>query len=203
MSNSLKNCDEEDILQWLKVGKYSQKQQAITCLFHRFYPQVTGWVTSHGGAIDDGHDTATAALMSFARAVEAGKYQHQGKLDAFFMLIAKRKFFDTLRSRKRDNPAGVSLSMDEIFPGGNLPDVDWEDSFEVLSQDEGEENRLKLVEKCRNKLSERCKERLDRFYNLKQADIQIASEMGDKSVAVSKVMRNKCMDILRKCVFNN
>ncbi|MBK8450381.1 MAG: sigma-70 family RNA polymerase sigma factor [Saprospiraceae bacterium] len=192
MTNTLKKCTEENIIQWLEDKSPNMEQQSMTCLYTLFYERVKSWVLQNKGSEIDAQDSLTEALFSFVRCFREGKYSHEGKLEPFFMRIAKNKFFDICRKRKSDIPSGGIISIDENFPGGIPSDIEWTDPLiaEAESQEEIKQNQK--VEKCLNKLSESCKDRLVRFYYMQQSHKDIARDLGDSSEAVSKVMKNKC-----------
>jgi RNA polymerase sigma factor (sigma-70 family) len=60
---------------------------------------------------------------------------------------------------------------------------------------------LEIISRSFNKLGEPCHELLDQYYFKRKNMIQIASEMGYKNFETAKNQKYKCMERLRKMVF--
>lgn len=195
-----KNCTDENILAWLDDGSTHREQQALDCLYRRLIGQVVPWVLKHGGSETDGEDALVDALTGFVKTYRAGKYTDEGKLDNYVFSIAKFKFYDHCREQKRRGGGGPELSIEDVFPNGIPPGVNWEDPDEKQALDAEDLARREAVEKCFAQLDPKCQERLTRFWYQEQSHEEIAKAMGNATANGSKVMKGRCEEKLRQLV---
>lgn len=188
------SCTDQDVVKWLLDGSPSSENKAIECLYRRLLQIFRPWVFSRNGSNEDVHDAVTEAVIGFVQKFRQGKYQEMGKLENLLFRIAQRRFIDLLRTR------GAEIPVDPLEPIGSAYDGEEEDFLEKTEREADESAKHSKLAHCLEKIGERCKERLIRFWYMKQSHEEIANAMGDSSTAVSKVMKNKCQDKLEKCM---
>ncbi|MBC7775490.1 MAG: RNA polymerase sigma factor [Phycisphaerae bacterium] len=187
-------CTDEEVLAWLRNGSPESENKAIDCLYRRLLGIFRPWVFSRKGSSDDAHDAVTEAVIAFVQNFRDEKYREMGKLEHLLFRIAQRRFYDLLRERGKELPTDPTLPFD--LP----PAFVEEDPFDKAELEASQLAKHSKLAQCLDKIGERCKERLVRFWYLKQSHEEIAAAMGNATAKGAKVMKNKCQDKLEACM---
>lgn len=147
------------------------------------YSQVERFVLQQSGSSDDAADVYQEAYLAVWRNIKLGKYKSTDVAPAAYLFqIAKFKWMDQLRSRKKMLMASVAEVPDSSEP----------------AEKQSEEN-IRLIAEQLAELGEPCRELLTMFYAAKKT----MKEIGEKfswTEATAKNNKYRCIEKLRKRV---
>lgn len=159
----------------------------FTALYVNTFPLVKKFVLANNGNESDAGDICQEAFISLWRNIQMGKFEEKNDVStaAYVLKIARYKWLDELRRRKRNN----LLVADYPEEG--------EAGEQVLS-DNDEQYLNKVVEHFQ-KMKQPCKDLLYRFYYLKERFSVIADHFG-WTEASAKNNKYRCLQKLRDAI---
>lgn len=159
-------------------GQEAERNWALKYFFTNklLKESVIGYVTNHGGNVQDGEDVFQDTVILFDRAIRESNFKGQSSLSTYFIGIAKWRWVSNRRKY-----------------GGNVEFVP-EQYDKPIENVEGrmiENERRAVIDEILKKIGERCKQIL-KFYKLSYSMEEIAQQMGYSSPELAKKNAYEC-----------
>jgi RNA polymerase sigma factor (sigma-70 family) len=167
----------------LRQSLLANREQALTQLYERAFPQVRRHVCRRGGSVQDAQDVFHDALVLLYEQAVGGTLVLTAAPSTYLVGISRNLWHHEQRRRAR------------------LPHEDLPDYLDQLPADATEpaESDLALLDYV-EQLSEKCKRMLLAFYYFQQPLGQITTTLGYGSVRSATVQKFKCLERLRQSV---
>jgi RNA polymerase sigma factor (sigma-70 family) len=167
----------------LRQSLLANREQALTQLYERAFPQVRRHVCRRGGSAQDAQDVFHDALVLLYEQAVGGTLVLTAAPSTYLVGISRNLWHHEQRRRAR------------------LPHEDLPDYLDQLPADATEpaESDLALLDYV-EQLSEKCKRMLLAFYYFQQPLGQITTTLGYGSVRSATVQKFKCLERLRQSV---
>jgi RNA polymerase sigma factor (sigma-70 family) len=167
----------------LRQSLLANREQALTQLYERAFPQVQRHVCRRGGSAQDAQDVFHDALVLLYEQAVGGTLVLTAAPSTYLVGISRNLWHHEQRRRAR------------------LPHEDLPDYLDQLPADATEpaESDLALLDYV-EQLSEKCKRMLLAFYYFQQPLGQITTTLGYGSVRSATVQKFKCLERLRQSV---
>jgi RNA polymerase sigma factor (sigma-70 family) len=167
----------------LRQSLLANREQALTQLYERAFPQVRRHVCRRGGSVQDAQDVFHDALVLLYEQAVGGTLVLTAAPSTYLVGISRNLWHHEQRRRAR------------------LPHEDLPDYLDQLPADATEpaESDLALLDYV-EQLSEKCKRMLLAFYYFQQPLGQITTKLGYGSVRSATVQKFKCLERLRQSV---
>jgi RNA polymerase sigma factor (sigma-70 family) len=167
----------------LRQSLLANREQALTQLYERAFPQVRRYVCRRGGSAQDAQDVFHDALVLLYEQAVGGTLVLTAAPSTYLVGISRNLWHHEQRRRAR------------------LPHEDLPDYLDQLPADATEpaESSLALLDYV-EQLSEKCKRMLLAFYYFQQPLGQITTTLGYGSVRSATVQKFKCLERLRQSV---
>jgi RNA polymerase sigma factor (sigma-70 family) len=167
----------------LRQSLLANREQALTQLYERAFPQVRRHVCRRGGSAQDAQDVFHDALVLLYEQAVGGTLVLTAAPSTYLVGISRNLWHHEQRRRAR------------------LPHEDLPDYLDQLPADATEpaESDLALLDYV-EQLSEKCKRMLLAFYYFQQPLGQITATLGYGSVRSATVQKFKCLERLRQSV---
>lgn len=181
--------DYQDSLTELEKIK-ANNEAALNHLYVKNYNSVERYIITNSGTKDDAKDIFQEAFMATWRNVQLEKYQakQESGLDQYLFQIAKFKWLDVLRKRKR-------IQEGEMPENYQLP-------AEEIEKDSETERRINTITAYFKDMKQPCKELLQKFYYQKQS-IRVIATHYSWTEATAKNNKYRCLEKLRKTVLTH
>lgn len=171
----------------IATGTNVSDQADLAGLYVSHFPAVKKFVLANSGNDEDARDIYQEAFVIFWRNIQLGKFdcRNAAGTSAYILRIAKYKWIDELRKRKR-----------------HAPDIEknWEENYaEPEGLNENDEKYLNIVVEHFQKMKQPCRELLHRFYYLKEKFSEIAAHYG-WTEASAKNNKYRCLQKLRNAI---
>jgi RNA polymerase sigma factor (sigma-70 family) len=167
----------------LRQSLLANREQALTQLYERAFPQVRRHVCRRGGSAQDAQDVFHDALLLLYEQAVGGTLVLTAAPSTYLVGISRNLWHHEQRRRAR------------------LPHEDLPDYLDQLPADATEpaESGLALLDYV-EQLGEKCKRMLLAFYYFQQPLGQITTTLGYSSVRSATVQKFKCLERLRQSV---
>ncbi|MBO2008473.1 RNA polymerase sigma factor [Hymenobacter negativus] len=165
----------------LRHALLTNREQALTRLYHQAFPAVSRYIGRHGGSEQDAQDIFQDALVILYEQAIGGTLTLTAAPRTYLMGIGRNLWHHEQRRRAR-------LSY-EALP----------DDLEPLVAEAPEESTFAVLDYV-ERLGEKCKSMLLAFYYFQQPLTQIAATNGYRSVRSATVQKFKCLERLRDSV---
>ena len=165
-------------------------ERALRHLYVSNYDNVERFVLSNSGSAEDARDIYQEAFIATWRNITLGKFteMHEGSVNAYLFCVAKNKWLDVLRTRKR-----------RIVP------VDFDESLHSELSDGLDEDEAQYLTKVRlhfQAMGGQCKELLRRFYFHKESMKQLSARFS-WTEATTKNNKYRCLQKLRASILKD
>jgi RNA polymerase sigma factor (sigma-70 family) len=181
----LRNLKDREIIRRIR----NNDRTILGEIFTQYRKLVCGYITSHGGSIDDGNDILQECIIVVWQKACSDGFELTSKLSTYLMGIAKNKWM--AESRKRKN-----ILREELTPaiGNGNPS-----SLELFIK---KEDRI-LIEKSLGEISPVCKKLLMMFYFEGRSLSNIASILKFANADVAKSKKYQCKEALAQILKRN
>jgi len=165
----------------------SNSEVALSQLYTMGYPKVEQYILQNKGSVEDAKDIFQEAFLAAWRNVMLDRFssQQEGSISAYLFTIAKNKWIDVLRQRKK---IPVS-SLDHNAADDLVDEVPPEDQY------------IDAVKQKFEQMGSPCKELLKLFYFQKQSLRKIAEHFS-WTEPTAKNNKYRCLQKLRAAVVN-
>ncbi|HRO43968.1 MAG TPA: sigma-70 family RNA polymerase sigma factor [Flavipsychrobacter sp.] len=164
-------------------------EQALRSFYTENYKGVEQYVIQNSGTKADAKDVYQEAFVAVWRSIQLDKFKQQsnGSIHNYLIRIAKNKWMDVLRKRKKNNITFLAEFSEE--------------TEQVFREEDSGEERLNDMKKAFQNLGAQCKDVLTRFYFKKQSLKEIAASYS-WTEATAKNNKYRCLQKLRQFVKN-
>lgn len=180
---------EENNIQsnWLNRIK-ANDESALKLFYLANYPKVEQYILNNSGSIEEAKDIYQEAFVAMWRNIMLDKVitTHENSLNGYLFQIAKNKWLDVLRQKKRN-----VISLQETAALNEIP--------EQLPDEEA--NYIAMVKQHFAQMGAPCKEVLYRFYFKRENIRQIATRFS-WTEATAKNNKYRCLQKLRLALLN-
>jgi RNA polymerase sigma factor (sigma-70 family) len=185
--SAIESKDHQTEGAWINEIK-ANNDKTLERLYTANYPKVEKYVLLNSGSEEDAKDIYQDAFIATWRNIMLGKFTslQKGSVSGYLLQVAKNKWIDVLRERKR-KPM-ISDRKPETEP------------FEALASEE--EEYLELAREHFTRMGEPCKEVLIRFYFKRERLREIASHFS-WTEASAKNNKYRCLQKLRVAIANS
>lgn len=188
MTNTYRHHRNNISLKGLKSSDPKQVEMAVTELYERYYPAVSGFLLKRGLGDLDIQDVFQDGIMAFLRALNDGKVKEGANVGGYFFTICKHLGMKRGEKNARMATEDIDFSRLEEVP------EDWEAK-------EADEERQKLRSKSwalMDSLGQPCQELLKRAFEGNQKIMDFFAELGYKNAQVARTAKYKCLQRLKK-----
>ncbi len=188
MTNTYRHHRNNISLEGLKSSDPKQVEMAVTELYERYYPAVSGYLMKRGLGDLDIQDVFQDGIMTFLRALNDGKVKEGANVGGYFFTICKHLGMKRGEKNARMATEDIDFSRLEEVP------EDWEAK-------EADEERQKLRSKSwalMDSLGQSCQELLKRAFEGNQKIMDFFAELGYKNAQVARTAKYKCLQRLKK-----
>lgn len=170
----------------LIAGVKNTSEEIIKYLYSNNFPKAVKLVTEKSDLKDEVSDLFHESLITLIENVRHNKFKGNSKLETYLMSIVKFKFYELLRSKKKQLTYEVN---DEIT------------IQEVVTEDPDSNKSAQLLKHLDN-ISSECKQLLTKFYyeNLNLKEIASYMSYTDSFVRVKKT---RCMKKLKEAFLDS
>jgi RNA polymerase sigma factor (sigma-70 family) len=176
----VKTEQEVDFIEKLKRND----DQALRSFYAANYPRVQQYVMENSGTGADARDIYQEAFIAVWRNIQLDKFRPagDGSLQQYLVRVAKNKWLDVLRQRKKHSAVLLSADIEEI---------------QVAEEEVVTEDRLHELKEAFRGLGTQCRDVLTRFYFKKESLRDIAA-FYSWTEATAKNNKYRCIQKLRQ-----
>ena len=167
----------------LRQSLLANREQALTQLYQRAFPQVRRYVGHHGGSAQDAQDVFHDALIVLYEQATSNTLVLTAAPSTYLVGIGRNLWHHEQRRRARLPHEALPDHLDQLLA-------------EPTESDESGLAVLDYVEQ----LGDKCKRILLAFYYFQQPLGQITATLGYGSVRSATVQKFKCLERLRQSV---
>ncbi len=169
-------------------GLAQNDYQILEEIDQRYRGILTNWVRNNSGNTEDAEDLFTETLLAiFDRLQKPKPLILTRPFSAYFMGVAKNKWYEQLRKRKKEERVRNDQVQQYI-------DESDESIEEELIQIEAASERFQRLEKTFVQLSELCQQLIDLFFNRGLTTSEIVARLNFNSEDTYYVRKKKCLD---------
>ncbi len=169
-------------------GLAQNDYKVIAEIDQRYRKVLTSWVRNNSGATEDAEDLFTETLLAiFDRLQQPQPLMLTRPFGAYFMGVAKNKWFEILRKRKKEEKVRNDQVQQYI-------DESDESIEEELIKIEAASERFQRLERTFVQLSELCRQLIDLFFNRGLGTSEIVERLNFNSEDTYYVRKKKCLD---------
>lgn len=180
---------DEELLTGLAAGS----DDALTHLYHQYYPMVLHFITTNSGSEDDARDIYQEVLIVLYEKVRSGSLELHCQLKTYLYSIGRRLWLKQLAQRSRYVVRDVESSATDEFSAQEIND-------DLLDHEE-RDRQFTLMADSLDRLGEPCRTLLDDFY-MQQLSMQMITEkFGYTNADNAKTQKYKCLMRLKRLFF--
>ena len=179
---------EQEIFRFLDIGN---KESAARLIYKLYYHDAISFYKSLGGVAEDAEDLIPYMVLNFFEKYHDGRYvkNEKASLKTYLYSILKFQFYKKLRDVKEINIPEFPATI-----------ADFEsDSGDLYINEETEEQRNNLVNKCMKLLNDNCRNIIYMYYYDKLSTSKIAEIIGYGTDRVVITTKNRCLNHLKEC----
>lgn len=177
----------------LLMGLADGSDDALTQLYHRYFPMVLHFVTGNSGSEDEAKDIYQETLIVLYEKVRGGSFELHCQLKTYIYSVGRRLWLKQLAHKSRFMVNDTETLAADSVALGQLSDD--------LTDHEERNRQFDLMADSLDRLGEPCRTLLEDFYIRHMSMQDITGKFGYTNADNAKTQKYKCLMRLKRLFF--